>query len=373
MKIAGSAGLLVSAVYFFGNEPIWVMDYLKGDLCPAKEFQYEQPCQLPRVLGSMNPFQGSSANSGDHKRNPNFSRQNRQGYGFSRSKNRQNLESDDNLEDSNYLVYKNGPLPSLSGSPKLQATAVPGQKEKDILELFRGVKERLRERAPIKEKKIETSKVVRGRGTADSLVKLLRKHSVEQGNKSSNLRQSRRTSNPFNDEQNTNSFDSNTILTDEVQEPSNPSFSRPTSNFRRKSPVPRIKHEPVYSTDEIFPPTPPESQGKRKKNVIQPDPEPMSSDVEDVFQDDVEDDFEDDVEDDLEDNVKCEKVFAALPESSDADEADEGDTEFPLMENADLSSMKLLELKDLAKSRGLKGYSRLKKSELIEFLGGSVS
>ena len=33
-----------------------------------------------------------------------------------------------------------------------------------------------------------------------------------------------------------------------------------------------------------------------------------------------------------------------------------------------IEEMKLTELKDLAKSRGLKGYSKLKKSELIELL-----
>ena len=37
-------------------------------------------------------------------------------------------------------------------------------------------------------------------------------------------------------------------------------------------------------------------------------------------------------------------------------------------ESVDYSDMKVSELKDVAKARGLKGYSTLKKAELIEFL-----
>ncbi len=37
-------------------------------------------------------------------------------------------------------------------------------------------------------------------------------------------------------------------------------------------------------------------------------------------------------------------------------------------ESIDYSSMKVAELKDVAKARGLKGYSTLKKAELIELL-----
>ena len=37
-------------------------------------------------------------------------------------------------------------------------------------------------------------------------------------------------------------------------------------------------------------------------------------------------------------------------------------------ESIDFSSMKVTELKDIAKARGLKGYSTLKKAELIELL-----
>lgn len=91
--------------------------------------------------------------SGGHRRNPDFSRQNRQG--FSRNRNRQNEEGNgfENLDESDLLTSKNGPLLSLSGTPKFQATAAPGPREKEIVELFRKVQAQLRERAAVKEEK----------------------------------------------------------------------------------------------------------------------------------------------------------------------------------------------------------------------------
>ncbi|KAJ6953067.1 Rho-N domain-containing protein 1 [Populus alba x Populus x berolinensis] len=106
--------------------------------------------------------------SGGHRRNPDFSRQNRQG--FSRNRNRQNEEGNgfENLDDSDLLTSKNGPLLSLSGTPKFQATAAPGPREKEIVELFRKVQAQLRERAAVKEeKKVEASQ---GKGRENETV-----------------------------------------------------------------------------------------------------------------------------------------------------------------------------------------------------------
>ncbi|XWS36439.1 hypothetical protein CRYUN_Cryun20dG0086000 [Craigia yunnanensis] len=90
-------------------------------------------------------------------------------------------ENFENLDESEMLSSKNGPLLSLSGSTKFQATAAPGPREKEIEQLFRKVQAQLRERAAAKEdKKTEASQ---GRGkeseTVDSLLKLLRKHSAD--------------------------------------------------------------------------------------------------------------------------------------------------------------------------------------------------
>ncbi|RVW53539.1 Rho-N domain-containing protein 1, chloroplastic [Vitis vinifera] len=131
-----------------------------------------------------------NASSSGNRRNPDFSRQSR--HGFSRGRNRHNEENNnsENLEESEFLSSKNGPLLSLSGSPKFQATATPGPREKEIVELFRKVQAQLRERAAMKEeRKSEASqRQAKESENVDSLLKLLRKHSVEQGKRRSSSR-----------------------------------------------------------------------------------------------------------------------------------------------------------------------------------------
>ncbi|CDP15721.1 unnamed protein product [Coffea canephora] len=129
------------------------------------------------------------ASSGDHWRDPDFSRQNK--HGFSRNRNRQNEDREgfDSLEESEMFSSKNGPLLTTSGIPRFQATATPGPREKEIVELFRKVQAQLCERAAVKEeRKIEESQRIGKEGeTVGSLLKLLRKHSVQQGKRSSDI------------------------------------------------------------------------------------------------------------------------------------------------------------------------------------------
>ncbi|KAF9607867.1 hypothetical protein IFM89_003571 [Coptis chinensis] len=196
------------------------------------------------VYGSKRTSLTCSANSNNHRRNPDFSRQNRQNYSFSRNKNRSNMEREksENLDESEYLSSKNGPLLSLSSSPRYQATATPGPREKEMLNYSE------------------------------------RKHSVEQGkrrNGSSSgdfpLDQPEQNS-TFDEEHNTSFFETNIRAKEESQEPNMNPFRRPPSNFRRKSPVPRVKYQPVYSVEEndssvsIL-----NSQGKREKDIEEPE------------------------------------------------------------------------------------------------------
>nr|DAD19911.1 TPA_asm: hypothetical protein HUJ06_021374 [Nelumbo nucifera] len=324
-----------------------------------------------------------SANSNSHRRNPDFSRQNRQGISRSRNRQTPERESSENLEEPELLSSKNGPLFSLSSSPRFQATATPGPREKEIVELFRKVQAQLRERAAMKEeKKIEASQ---GRGreseTVDSLLKLLRKHSVEQGKRRSSgtsksfvLDQSEQ-SNVYDEEQNTSFFDSNSITRDEVQVSSAPSFTRPASNFRRKSPVPRVKYQPVYSTEDgpsLTLDSPPKSLGRRKKNMTEPklrrEPEPEP-----------EPELEPEPEREPEPETEPEAIFSdsegeafgeLVESSSDTEEVYHDDEVMEEPTNQmDLSKLKLSELRVVAKSRGVKGFSKLKKGELLELLG----
>ena len=166
------------------------------------------------------------AGSSGHRRNPDFSRQ-RHGY---RGRNRQNedRENFENLDESEMLSSKNGPLLSLSGSSKFQATAAPGPREKEIVELFRKVQAQLRERAAIKEDK--KTEALQGKGkeseTVDSLLKLLRKHSVEQGKKKNSIGSSRDlnlnhpdVNGSSNEDKSSGFFDSNDRVRSEAKEP----------------------------------------------------------------------------------------------------------------------------------------------------------
>uniref|UniRef100_A0A803LF88 Rho termination factor-like N-terminal domain-containing protein n=1 Tax=Chenopodium quinoa TaxID=63459 RepID=A0A803LF88_CHEQI len=280
------------------------MDHLRAPLSRAWEFLEGQSfiCQ---------------ANNGGYRRNPDFPRHNRSGY--SRNRNRLNEEKDssENLDESEFLSTKNGPLLSLSNSPKSQATATPGPREREIVELFKKVQAQLRQRAVVKEeKKLEA---VKGQNkeseTVDSLLKLLRKHSVEQGKRKVNGGGANdfnfdhpRQSGQSNEEKSKSFFSSSSIVREEPQETNKPSFTRPPSEFRRRSPVPRIKYEPIVSHSDL-------------------DAELL----------DAEEDF------------------------IDEEDAEKEHTE-------DLNAMKLTELRALAKSRGMKGFSKLKKSELVGLL-----
>ncbi|KAF5194803.1 rho-N domain-containing protein 1 protein [Thalictrum thalictroides] len=333
-----------------------------------------------------------SANSNNHRRNPDFSRQNRQNHSFSRNKNRPNMEREksEQYEESEYLSSKNGPLLSLSNSPRYQATATPGPREKEIVELFRKVQLQLRARAAIKEeKKMDTTQ---GQGreteTVDSLLKLLRKHSVDQGKRrngssTGDFGDQPGQNNSFDEEHNTNFFESNTRAKEEPQETNMNPFRRPASNFQRRSPVPRVKYQPVYSVEgNCASDSPLNSQATRKNAVdesealpeseLKPEPEIEHQPDTDTETDPDLDPYvaSSDVHDDEEFDVMSESDSDSEVEFSDTDEAfDDKVVEMPsLKQHADLSALKLPELRAIAKSRGVKGVYKLKKAELVGLL-----
>ncbi|PKA59231.1 SAP-like protein BP-73 [Apostasia shenzhenica] len=307
------------------------------------------------------------------KRNPEFSRNSR---GSSRSKMRQNLEREnpEKLEDGMFSS-KNGPIVSLPHNQRYSATATPGHREKEIVELFKKVQAKLRERAAVKEeKRIEAAQQPPGeRGTVDSLLKLLRKHSVAQGKKvnsddGNNLDQNEKMdsfdqperSDPFEEEQSSSFFESDNLGTeDEVSAPKLMNFSRPTSNFRRRSPVPRVKFQPVFSAED---------EGSRSIPLPKAQKKITSAESEPILEPKLELGLEPKLEPEPDCVAEIESFDGASEmrlnpsDISDAEEADQGE------QSDDLSYMKLSELRGLAKSRGIKGYSKLKKNELLELL-----
>ncbi|XP_050364697.1 rho-N domain-containing protein 1, chloroplastic [Argentina anserina] len=325
------------------------------------------------------------ASSSGRNRNPEFGRQNRQGY--SRGRNRRNEERDgyENLEESDLLSAKNGPLLSLPSNTKFGATASPGPREKEIVELFRKVQAQLRERTAVKEEnKVEP---VQGKGkeneTVDSLLKLLRKHSAEQAKRNSNgagnkdfMLDQPEKNGRYSERKNT-ALDSNNSVKDYTEEPT-ASLSRPASNFRRKSPINRLAYQPIYSEDDetVNSMQHVNSTDKWKRNhaerVSKPEPE-VEIDVESILEPEpihlTDIDFEPESEPERE-IVQLLEDETSGPEENlvDDDHDDEEEDEEQLIEQMDLSACKLPELRAIAKSRGMKGFSKMKKAELLELL-----
>lgn len=161
-------------------------------------------------------------------------------------------------------------------------------------------------------------------------LKLLNKHNTQMGKNSRSKGSSRHftldhsaQNGSVNKEKSTASFDSNDFVKRE-----SPTLSRPVSNFRRRSPIPRVKFELIRSdsfTDSNL-------DGKRESTLLEHEKREDSSD------------------------------FVVGYSHNEAEQKQ------PVED--DLSAMKLPELKALAKSRGMKGLSRLRKHQLLELLSG---
>ncbi|KAL1190664.1 Rho-N domain-containing protein 1 [Cardamine amara subsp. amara] len=328
-----------------------------------------------------------ASSSGHRRNNPDFSRNNNK-HGF-RGRNRRNedrdgLEGGGGLEDSEMLSSKNGPILSLSSSPKFQATSSPGPREKEIVNLFRKVQAQLRARAAAKKEDRKTEEASKGQGgkeseTVDSLLKLLRKHSGEPSKKQVGNFNSEKQLQGDNDAEERHDHSSNRFDSRNRDHNATP-FTRPASSFRRNSPVPRHKSQASYSSEAIFDQESSYSvTWTQKKDQVESrdeleyEPEPAAE-------------YEPETEPELaileseselkpesfyqEENEEEEDHDVALDELSDDDD-ESLNTEEETVKEEDLSALKLIELRAIAKSRGLKGISKMKKGELVNLLGSS--
>lgn len=243
-----------------------------------------------------------------------------------------------------------------------QATASPGQRDEEILELFRKIQMQLQAAAK-KGKKSEASRQRQSdRATVDSLVKLLRKHSMDQKSSPKEHFSTKllARSNTLADEQKLNLFgpDGTKLKEEPALDPGFPnpvSSTRPATNFRRKFPVPRTNFKAVsFEEGKGINPPPTNFQASRKKKSDIIVDESETSPHADVG-----------VLDYLGQSL-LDDQFDPSPSNETAEVITESST---LKISSDLASLKLSELRNLAKSRGLRGYSKLKKGELLELLG----
>lgn len=294
------------------------------------------------------------------RKNPDFSRQNNRNVP---SKGRiRNVDGRDIFEnfEEDMLSSKNGPVTSLS-SGKFQSTSSPGPREKEIVELFKKVQARLRERASFKEEK--KTEAPRGQveeiSAVDSLLSLLKNNSSEQGKRGNgedsgidHNSDQLQESNQYNGVQSTYSFDSNSSPKDESRDAYTASAARPPSIFRKKSPVPRVKYQLVsYNEDETnVEPIVSEDNVNNRHQILEDEPEPEPEPKSEIDLD-----------------TKDELFFPELSEDDSHDDEESMEEQLDV-QSEDLSALKLSELRALAKSRGVKGFSKMKKAELIELL-----
>ncbi|XP_056862403.1 rho-N domain-containing protein 1, chloroplastic-like, partial [Raphanus sativus] len=244
--------------------------------------------------------------------------------------------------------------------------------------LKKRVQAQLRARAAAKKEDKKTEEASKGQGgketeTVDFLLKLLRKHSGEQSKKNvSNFDSEKQLQGDDDDDDDaerqvhsSNHFDSRNRDHNATR------FTRPASSFRRNSPVPRHKPQSSYSSEAIFDEASSYSvTWTQKKDQVDSRDEP-EYEPEPVYEPESEPGLallesepklkpESFYHEEDEDHDVIVDELAGDDESINAEEETEKDE--------DLSALKLIELRAIAKSRGLKGISKMKKAELLNLL-----
>lgn len=341
------------------------------------------------MLGSMRVPLVCGASPNNHRpRNSDISRQQKGGSSRGKGKPYQDKDDSESIDefDSDIMFSKNGPAMSLASNSRPQATSAPGEREKEIVELFKRVQAQLRARGKGREdKKPEPAKVQGERGSVDSLLKLLRKHSVDQRRKSSddkeqNFDLTRRSSDSGN-RQSSTIFGTKSDTQEEQKKPPPAPFKRPASNFRRRSPVPGVKFHPVINADadrksitsnvadavQQSKTVIDERTATDERDSVSPYEPDSVIPSENISLDDF--DALSDDESDTEDlNEEYPEPSLEIADVTDTDESHDNSAE----ESSNLSSLKVAELRELAKSRGIRGYSKMKKNELVEILSGTA-
>ncbi|KAJ4825888.1 hypothetical protein Tsubulata_016106 [Turnera subulata] len=320
------------------------------------------------------------ASSSGHGRNSDFRKQNRQNF---RNRNRHNENGDSfgKLDESSESTSKNEPVAYLSESPNFQATASPGPMENETLRRLRNVQKHFQEKGAVKtDKKVKASQEKGKEEKIDirSLLEVLKKHNSDAKNSRNSSTDQVRPNGFFKKNKITSFLDSREGGTNSVPQPNSSSPARPPSNFRRRSPIPHLKFQPNYSSEDSVNSAPYSNSSDESKQQLEM-PAQLSELETEELKPELESSFDnlvmfnepyEDIDQNYENQEETEEEDLKFnePYGGKALNIDQGYENQQQMEEEDLSSMKVAELRELAKSRGLKGYSKMKKIDLVELL-----
>ncbi|KAI4966716.1 hypothetical protein ZWY2020_037032 [Hordeum vulgare] len=346
------------------------------------------------ILGPLTVSLVCGASPNNHRpRNPDISRQQKRGSS-SRGKSKPFQERDDSENndefDSDTVSSKNGPPISLTSNSRPHATSAPGEREKEIVELFKRVQAQLRARGKGRRTRSLNLQNLRARGEVSIPFLICSGDTRWTKNERAAMRKNRiliRHGEAVILETSKVQGYLARSGAQEGQKPPPATFQRPPSSFRRRSPVPGVKFQLVTNPDagakpvvngmteagleakapleeEIAPDGPDSVSPYEPDSVIAPEDASLDDfvvpdDESDLLDTSEPDDYLeplDDVDDDVDD---------VADSSASHDDSQEGS---PSVEVSDLSSLKVTELRELAKSRGLRGYSKMKKSDLVALL-----
>ncbi|WVZ73215.1 hypothetical protein U9M48_021555 [Paspalum notatum var. saurae] len=339
----------------------------------------------PILVPMRVPMVCSESPNNHRPMNSDILRQQKGGSSRGKGKPYQDKDDSENIDefDSDIMFSKNGPPISLTSNSRPQATSAPGEREKEIVELFKRVQAQLRARGKSREdKKPEPAKVQGERGS-----ETLSGPKKSSDDKEQNFDLTRRSSDCGN-RQGSTMVGTKSDTQEEQKQPPPAAFKMPASNFRRRSTVLGVKFQPVTSAD---------TDANRKSianniadavqnaktsldertatdepaDTVSPYEPDSVIEPENISLDDLAGVVDDDESDADEPDEECLELEPSL-EIADATDTD-GLHDNGATASSDLSSLKVAELRELAKSRGLKGYSKMKENELIEVLSSSVA
>ncbi|CAM8998101.1 unnamed protein product [Rhodiola kirilowii] len=373
-----SRGVLISPQSFCGNYKTLAHARIASKQCASKCIS----------------FVCKASYNGHRRRNPDFYQHNRQENAEINNWKFEETDSSENLEHPGLSSVTDGLMNSLSGTPRFKVTETPGPKEKEIVELFRKIQAQLRERSTFKEqKKMESMQgKYEERGTVDSLLKLLRKHSSEQGvrklngNANSELDTGNHSiqNGVANGFKNTGFSNASNHASYETKQPTASNSFRPASYFRSSSPVSQSKNPPpayrrrnatdfkpyIRNKSVTNPPEPALKPEIEFATDLQHEINPEHSNMNDAFHE-----VSSEESSNFNNNFESEEAAESAAEEKQIQTSDSSIEEASIggeqIQTRDFSTLKLTDLRSIARSHGVKGFSKLKKSELVKLLSNS--